>query len=254
MNNYKEENADIDKLVAQIKESSHCVAFTGAGISTLSGIPDFRSDKGIYNTGGSQEMFDLDVFLQDPSVYYDASRSLLYNLDAKKPSIVHTTLAKMEKQGYLQGVITQNVDLLHTRAGSQKVYEVHGSPSIHRCLRCGAQKSFDEIAPVVAQGEIPQCSKCRQAYKPEITFFGEALPQHTLNAAQQTARSADLMLVLGSSLTVYPAAGLPEVAVRHGAKLAIINQQNTYMDPLAQFRFQDLQQVFERINDKLFED
>lgn len=232
-------------LVQLIKKSSYCVAFTGAGVSTLSGIPDFRGKEGFYKTGGNQDMFDINLFLKNPSVYYTAAKDFIYGLDSKTPSIVHTTLALLEQKNLLHAVITQNVDLLHTKAGSKIVYEIHGSPSIHRCLKCNKTKTFEDIAPIAHTGNVPMCDYCNRALKPDITFFGEALPSTTINKAIEASQNADLMLVLGSSLTVYPAASLPEHALQHGAKLVIINEQPTHLDRLAHLHLSDLQTSFE---------
>ncbi len=243
----KKNSADLEAFVQAIKDASFCVAFTGAGVSTLSGIPDFRSPSGLYSTGGSQNMFELATFRRDPSIYYTAARELLYDFATRKPSIVHSTLAKLEEMGHLKGIITQNVDLLHTKAGSREVYEIHGSPNIHRCLRCNVEKTFEEVVAILKKGDIPFCSDCKQAYKPDITFFGESLPQEAIENVHNAALKADLMIVLGSSLTVYPAASLPETALQNGAKVIIVNAQATHLDSRAYLRFDDLQETFEYI-------
>ena len=240
---------NIDALCAALEESKHCVAFTGAGISTLSGIRDFRGKDGIYTTGGAdaERMFDIDVFLADPTVYYRAARDFIYNLDEKEPSIVHTTLVLLEERGILHAVITQNIDLLHQKAGSKKVIEVHGSPTVHECLSCGFTLSFEEAAATVRSGGIPQCPKCKKALKPRITFFGEALPAHAIHEAEREAARSDLLLVLGSSLTVYPAAALPGLTLRQGGRVVIVNNQPTSYDGMAFLRFSDLGSVFSAI-------
>ena len=242
----------IDTLCAALSESGHCVAFTGAGISTLSGIRDFRGKNGIYTTGGAdaERMFDIDVFMQDPAVYYRAARGLIYDLDEKKPSIVHTTLARLEELGILHAVITQNIDLLHQKAGSKKVIEVHGSPSIHECLSCGFAMEFEKAAEIVRSGGIPLCPDCGKALKPRVTFFGESLPARALREAESEASAADLLLVLGSSLTVYPAAALPGLALRSGGRIVIVNNQPTTYDEMAFLRFDDLETTFAGIESR----
>ena len=242
----------IEELCAALEESRHCVAFTGAGISTLSGIRDFRGKDGIYTTGGkdAQRMFDIGVFLDDPTVYYRAARDFIYNLDEKEPSIVHTALALLEERGILRAVITQNIDLLHQKAGSKKVIEVHGSPTVHECLKCGRTEPFEEVAAVVRSGGIPKCPNCKKALKPRITFFGEALPAQAIYEAEKEAAAADLLLVLGSSLTVYPAAALPGLTLRSGGRIVIVNNQPTSYDSMAFLLFGDLGSVFAAIEER----
>jgi NAD-dependent deacetylase len=238
---------DIEKLVGMIKGAKYCAALTGAGVSTLSGIRDFRGKNGLYtdNNPDAQKMFDIDWFYKDPSVYYNAARHFIYNLDEKEPSVVHTTLAKMEEKGLLKAVITQNIDLLHQKGGSKTVYEVHGSPSVHYCLRCsGVRMPFEEAQAACKAGGMPVCPKCGGVLKPAITFFGEALPIEAITKATEAASSADLMLVLGTSLTVHPAAGLPEHTLRRGGKVVIVNNQPTPLDKYAALRFSDLEEVF----------
>ena len=244
-------NEHIVALATLIRESSHCVAFTGAGVSTLSGIRDFRGKNGLYTTMNADRMFDIDLFFLDPSIYYNLARDFIYGLDEKKPSIVHMALAALEKKGYMDAVITQNIDLLHTKAGSTHVIEVHGSPSIHRCPSCGKTQTFAEVAPIAHAGTIPLCPSCGTTLKPDIIFFGEALPQDAIFHAIEESRKADLMIVLGSSLVVQPAAGLPERTLRAGGKVVIINDQATHIDDRATLHFSDLQTTFEALMEEM---
>ncbi|MBQ3891999.1 MAG: NAD-dependent protein deacylase [Desulfovibrio sp.] len=232
-----------------LKEAKHAVVLTGAGISTLSGIPDFRSVDGLYRRKDidAGKLFDLDYFLKDPTYYYHHAKDFLYDLDQKEPNIVHTVLADLEKKGVIHAVITQNIDLLHQKAGSLNVLELHGSPLVHRCLSCGRTWSFEEIAGIVKNGGVPICDRCHGIVKPDIVFFGESLPQHTLAEAEREARSADLMIVLGTSLTVYPAAAIPEITLQSGGRIAIINRDPTHLDRYASFRGTDLRSVFESL-------
>lgn len=234
------------ELAQLISGSRHCVALTGAGISTLSGIPDFRGPDGLYRRKDidANRIFDLHYFMSDPSYYYIHAGDFLYNLDEKEPNIVHTTLAKLEKKGIIKAIITQNIDLLHQKAGSHAVYELHGSPLHHHCLQCGMEYSFETIAPHARRKETPRCEKCGGIIKPDIVFFGEALPEEALARSEQHARKADLMLVLGSSLTVYPAAAIPEVTLQCGGKLAIINASPTHLDRHAVWKGADLAESF----------
>jgi len=238
---------DFSKLVELLKQARNGAVFTGAGISTLSGIRDFRGKNGVYKEpwqGMSVEaLLSLEVFEEDPSLFYRWAREFVYRLDAFQPGPVHRVTARLEELGIIKTVITQNIDLLHQRAGSRNVIEVHGSPACHTCLRCRKSFSYDEIAPRVMAGETPHCS-CGGIIKPDIIFYGECLREDVLHKAELCMRHSDLLLTLGSSLTVYPAAGLPEAACRHGAKLVIVNDQPTQFDGLAVLRFTDLNEVF----------
>lgn len=233
----------IETLEGWVREARLAVAFTGAGVSTLSGIRDFRGTHGLYQEGG-ERIFDLGVFHREPEVYYNATRDFIYGLGDHAPSLVHLALARWEQKGWLGAVITQNVDFLHQRAGSSRVVEVHGTPAVHRCLACGHQQSFDEIRGRLLAGEtVPRCG-CGGVYKPDITFFGEALPGRAWDEAETLAKECDLMFVLGTSLTVYPAAALPEMCARAGGRLVLVNNQPTTLDPWAWKRFSDLETTF----------
>ena len=238
----------VEDLYGKILRAKHCTALTGAGVSTLSGIPDFRGKNGLYNEMDAEKIFDIGYFEQDPSLYYRAAVSLVYGAEEKKPSVVHLVLAELEKRGLLKALITQNIDLLHEKAGSDKVIEIHGSPKVHYCLRCaGIQMPFEEAAALVRCGELPSCPECKRVLKPAITFFGESLPADALENAAAEAQKSDLMLVLGTSLTVYPAASLPGYALRQGGEIIIVNNMPTPLDSRAAFRFDDLREVFESI-------
>jgi NAD-dependent deacetylase len=239
---------DINKLFTLLKEAKHPVALTGAGVSTLSGIRDFRGKNGLYNEMDAEKIFSLDYFMQDPSFYYKQAGDFIYNIDEKEASIVHLTLGELEQRGFLKALITQNIDLLHQKGGSKNVIEIHGSPKIHYCLRCsGIRVSFEEAAAVVRKGEMPLCPKCGRVLKPAITFFGESLPSDALREAVGESQKADLMLVLGTSLTVYPAASMPEYTLRTGGKIVIINNMPTPLDGRAILHFDDLGTVFEEL-------
>jgi NAD-dependent deacetylase len=232
------------ELEVLVREAQFAVAFTGAGVSTLSGLRDFRGKNGLYQDFDAQKIFDLDVFADDPSFYYRHTRDFIYGLGDKKPALVHQVLARWEEEGWLKAVITQNVDYLHQRAGSRRVVEIHGSPAVHHCRSCGAAESFETIRDRLASGEtVPRC-RCGGVFKPDITFFGEGLPPAAWKEAETLARRADLMLVLGTSLTVHPAAALPELCVRSGGKMVLVNDQPTPLDDLAWKRYGDLEAAF----------
>jgi NAD-dependent deacetylase len=243
---------DIGALYERIRAARHCVALTGAGVSTLSGIRDFRGKNGLYNDMDAEKIFDIDYFTQDPSFYYRHAGSFIYNIDEKEPSIVHKTLGEWERRGFLKALITQNIDLLHQKGGSKRVIEIHGSPQIHYCLRCaGIRMPFEEAAAVVRSGGMPVCPRCGGVLKPAITFFGESLPAEALRDAGDEAQKADLMLILGTSLTVYPAASLPDYTLRNGGRIVIVNNMPTPLDGRAVQRFDDLGRVFEGLGELL---
>ena len=236
------------RLVEAIKGAKCVGCLTGAGVSTLCGIPDFRGPQGLYRQPNAERIFDIDWFDRDPSVYYTGCADLVYGLGRYQPGPVHKALAHLEDIGLLKGIATQNIDMLHQRAGSSRVYEVHGSPIVHHCRRCGDAKPFDAIMAMVGEngglerlGEpyVPRC-KCGGAYKPDITFFGEALPEEAFVRSQELAAQADVMIVLGTSLTVYPAAGIPRITLQRGGKVFIVNAQPTQLDDLASGCYGDL--------------
>ena len=233
-------------MYRRIRKARYLVALTGAGVSTLSGIRDFRGKNGLYNDMDAEKIFSMEYFMQDPSFYYNRAGSFIYNINEKEASVVHLALGELEKRGLLKALITQNIDLLHQKGGSKKVIEIHGSPQVHYCLRCaGVRMGFDEAAALVRAGDMPRCPHCGRVLKPAITFFGESLPAHALRQATTEAQKADLMLVLGTSLTVYPAASMPDYTLRNGGELIIVNNMPTPQDRAAVMRFDDLGEVFE---------
>lgn len=237
----------MDDLLGLLRNAQHLVVFTGAGVSTLSGIPDFRGPDGIYQKFDASRMFGLDDFLRDPSYYYRNAKDFIYNLDSREPSLVHVECARLEEMGLVKAIITQNIDLLHQKAGSRNVIEVHGSPTVHHCVDCGALYSFEWASKLVNQDIVPACESCGGIIKPNITFFGEMLDQIALTKAVEAASAADVMLVLGSSLVVQPAASLPLFTVENGGKIAIINHDATPLDGQATCRYDDLKACFQRI-------
>ena len=242
------ENPQIAELFDLIKQAKHLVALTGAGVSTLSGIRDFRGKNGLYNDMDAEKIFDINYFEEDPSFYYSQAGSFIYNLDEKEASIVHIVLGELEKLGFLKALITQNIDLLHQKGGSKNVIEIHGSPVTHYCMRCaGIRVGYEEAAAVVKSGGMPKCPKCRRVLKPAITFFGESLPAQALKDAVTESQKSDLMLVLGTSLTVFPAAGMPEYTLRNSGKIVIVNNMPTPLDRSAFLHFDDLESVFEEL-------
>ncbi len=244
-----------DSLVKLIENSRNMTVFTGAGVSTLSGIPDFRGQHGVYNDPWQgmdvEEIISLTFFRKEPGTFYKWAKDVWYRLEDYEPNIVHTTITKLQYKGFLNAVYTQNIDMLHQRAGSRNVYEVHGSPEFHHCTRCHAQYSYADIAPVVLRDEVPVCSKCGGVIKPDIIFYEESLNGDVLDHAWKDFSDSDLCLVLGSSLTVQPAASLPMLARRNGADVVIVNAQATPQDRSATLLFRDLRQTFAALNDYL---
>ena len=228
------------ELIEAIRSAKHVGCLTGAGVSTLCGIPDFRGPQGLYRNPDAERIFDIDWFDRDPAVYYRGCAELVYGLDRFSPGPVHRALRRLEEVGRLAGIATQNIDMLHQKAGSAHVYEVHGSPILHHCRKCGDEKTFDQILAMLKSGVgVPRCA-CGGAYKPDITFFGESLPEAAFGAAQLLATRSDVFLVLGTSLTVYPAAGLPRLALANGARVFIVNAQPTALDDEAAGVYRDL--------------
>lgn len=241
----------MDDLIQALRSARHAVAFTGAGVSTLSGIRDFRGKNGVYREFDADKIFDIRWFMKDPSYYYGHSRNFIYDLHTKQPSLVHRECARLEAAGIVKAVITQNIDMLHQRAGSRRVIELHGSPIVHRCLACGKEYAYDWAREIVCAGRVPYCEECGGLVKPDITFFGELLPARALDDAIEESSRADLMLALGSSLVVQPAASMPLHTLRNGGRIAIINDGPTPLDDRAAWRYDDLATCFRRIADEV---
>ncbi len=241
----------MDDLIDLLKTSDHCVFLSGAGVSTFSGIPDFRGESGLYTKYDADRIFSLDDFHDDPSYFYHYSKDLVYNLNEREPGLIHNVLAQMEKQGIVKAVITQNIDMLHQKAGSVNVIEIHGSPAIHHCLHCSREYSYENIADIVQLDQIPRCDDCGGLIKPDIIFYGEMLDRETLAAAIQEASEADVLVVIGSSLVVQPAASLPLYTLDNGGKLVIVNNMPTPLDRYAHLRYDDLEDVFHHIEKEL---
>ena len=233
-------------LLDDLRTSACTAVLTGAGVSTLCGIPDFRGPQGLYRLPDAERIFDIDWFDRDPRIYYRGAAELVYGLRKFSPGPVHRALRRLEEHGRLAGIITQNIDMLHQKAGSSRVYEIHGSPLFHHCRACGDEKPFEEICRMLETAEVPRCA-CGGVYKPDITFFGEALPEKAFAAAQDLAIRAEVMLVLGTSLTVYPAAGLPRLTLQAGGRVYIVNAQPTPLDDYARARYDDLEDFANRI-------
>jgi NAD-dependent deacetylase len=230
------ENDSISRLADMIKNAGRVVAFTGAGISTESGIPDFRSPGGIwtkYKPVTYQEFLASNKARED---YWARYTEFFPPFETVKPNAGHLALAELEQQGRLIGIITQNIDRLHQAAGNadENVIELHGRVDITICLSCGLDRpTRDVILGLTSDQPVPQCS-CGGWLKPATISFGQELPQEALEQAVQLAANCDLFLAIGSSLTVHPAASLPGLAVERGASLVIVNVTPTPYDHIAQ--------------------
>ena len=224
----------IEQAQQMVREARHAVALTGAGISTPSGIPDFRSpNSGLWNEVDPFEVASIYGFRRRPQDFYDWIHPLARLTMEARPNPAHEALAYLETHGPLQSVITQNIDMLHHKAGSRVVHELHGHLREMTCLRCYAVSPAAEIlAAFIVSGEVPHCS-CGGVLKPNVILFGEQLPVSVLNEARRQAKACDLMLVAGSSLEVAPAGDLPLLAKECGARLIIVNYDRTFVDEAA---------------------
>jgi len=242
-----EKNPSSELLIRQLAdliiESKRIVVFTGAGVSTESGIPDFRSPDGIW-TKYDPEDFTYQKFVSGKEarkkMYFMLEESGL--LTGSKPNPAHYAVVELEKMGKLDCIITQNVDGLHQIAGNSedKVFQLHGNMIWAVCLDCKKRYHLDNVIDRVKQGDDdPRCEKCSGILKPDGVFFGEALPQRELSEATSRSAKCDLFIVIGSSLVVYPAAYMPTYAVNAGVKLVIINRDHTHMDSACQIRIHD---------------
>jgi NAD-dependent deacetylase len=232
------------------------VVLTGAGSSTQSGIPDFRSAKtGLWQRYDPMEVASLLSFRYHPEKFYNWLRPLAHDMVYSLPNPAHVAIAQLEAAGHIQYVITQNIDGLHQKAGSKNVIEVHGTIKTLTCVDCfQKQESGEIIRSYIEDGEIPRCPKCNGILKPDVILFGEQLPVQAWLEAVRVVKVCDLMLVAGSSLEVMPVANLPLQAIENGAHLIIINHSHTYLDVRADVVFWDdvtiiLPQIVEAIND-----
>lgn len=243
----------MDKIIDAIFNARSPYFFTGAGVSTLCGIPDFRGPNGLYRDPNVARMFDISLFDEDPSFFYSVADRVVYGTASVEPGPVHRAIAALQRAGIGCGVVTQNIDGLHERAGSSPVFAVHGSAALHHCRKCGDERTFDEIQSMRAghPGAVPRCRRCGGVYKPDITFFGEMLPEKAFSDAVALADASDLVVVLGSSLTVHPAADIPLRTLRRGGRLAIVNKGETPYDGMADFCGDDLGSFARAVFDRL---
>jgi NAD-dependent deacetylase len=238
-----------------IRHSNHTIALTGAGISTASGIPDFRSSgSGLWGEVDPFEVASIVAFRRRPQDFYAWIHPIAQLIVQAEPNAAHLALAQLETKGQLQAIITQNVDMLHSKAGSKSVYEVHGHFRSVTCLQCylihPSEKYLDSF---IVTGEMPYCESCGGILKPDLILMGEQLPVGVLTKARQLSRECEVMLVAGSSLEMAPVGELPRLAVESGARLIIVNLEPTQFDHLADVViWADVVDVLPELNSNIF--
>jgi NAD-dependent deacetylase len=217
-------------LAGLVRERGPAVVLTGAGMSTESGIPDFRSARGMWVDVDPFEVASIDAFRSDPLRVWRWYGPRIDGLLAAAPNPGHAALAALERTGHVSAVVTQNIDTLHTRAGSREVIEVHGSIRRFVCLRCRETATLDDVLAQLRDREAPECAACGAILKPGVVMFGELLPAEAMSRAEALCRAAALLVVIGSSLEVWPVAGLPGDTLLNGGAVAIVNFAPTSYD------------------------
>jgi NAD-dependent deacetylase len=227
----------IGALAELIGSAERVVALTGAGISVPSGIPDFRTPgEGLWAKVDPMKVATIDAFHRDTRAFWDFYRPRFDLLGDKLPNPAHEALAELERRGRLEAVITQNIDRLHRAAGTRELVEVHGSIATSSCTTCGSSWPLEQVEALFDDEGIAVCVACSGKVKPDVVLFGEMLPLAAIERARELAEGADLMLCIGSSLEVYPAAGLPELTLQGGGRIAILTQGETPYDAEATVR------------------
>jgi NAD-dependent deacetylase len=220
-------------LAELVRSAGSVVALTGAGISVPSGIPDFRTPgTGLWENVDPMEVAHIDAWRANPERFWSFYGARFQTLGDKQPNGAHRALVELERRGLLDAVITQNIDMLHRRAGTRELVEVHGSIATCSCLACGERVDSSVVVAQLADAPVPLCG-CGRPRKPDVVLFGEFLPEAALERAAQLAEAADLLLCIGSSLEVYPVAQLPGITLRHGGTVAIVTQGPTPYDARA---------------------
>jgi NAD-dependent deacetylase len=220
------------RVAELLQEADAAVVLTGAGVSVPSGIPDFRTPgKGLWEKVDPMKVAHIDVFRRDPDRFWHFYGDRFATLGDKEPNPAHEVIAELEARGLIRGVITQNIDRLHRKAGSENVVEVHGSIEWSVCPECGAKVGIERVIEKLRAGVgTPECEACITPLKPDVVLFGELLPEEAMSEAFALASEADLMLAIGSSLEVYPVASLPGVTLEAGGRLALVTQGPTPYD------------------------
>jgi NAD-dependent protein deacetylase/lipoamidase len=231
--------AAIARLAELVREADSVVALTGAGISVPSGIPDFRTPgSGLWERVDPMEVAHIDAFRSDPVRFWSFYGERFATLEDKRPNGAHLALAQLEERGLLDGVVTQNVDMLHRRAGTRELVEVHGSIASCSCPNCSVSVGLAEARERLAADPhgVPRCALCGEPVKPDVVLFGELLPPAALRRASELCERAEVLLCVGSSLEVHPVAGLPLLTRESGGALAILTQGTTPLDDVADVR------------------
>ena len=223
----------VQQLAELFRRRGPAVVLTGAGVSTESGIPDFRSPTGIWAQYDPAEYATIEAFRADPVKVWSFYSLRLRVLVEAEPNDGHRAIADLERKGQVAAVVTQNIDGLHQRAGSRDVTEVHGSIRSSTCLACGASYSLAELLALLEGADAPSCTHCGAIVKPDVVMFGELMPEAAIDRAYELARATGLMLVVGSALEVWPVSQLPEETRSHGGAVAIVNKGPTSSDGLA---------------------
>ncbi len=223
------------KFLEKLKShNGKTTVLTGAGISTPSGIPDFRSPNGIYSKYEPELLFGIDNLLKNPSYFYKFAVKYLFTMEKAKPNAVHFMLAELERLHLLNGVITQNIDMLHEKAGSKNVAEAHGSIKSGHCLSCGKKFTLFEMEEraLISPDNVARCD-CGGIVKPDIVFFGETLPETVMEKSYRWLEDSTLVVAMGTSLAIYPVGALPKIVLNKGGELVIVNSGSTSLDSLA---------------------
>ena len=230
------DESEIQKITTVARllfEARYAIALTGAGVSTESGIPDFRGRSGIWKEFNPLLYGNIETLKSDPSFFWKLAKRIAPTLLKASPNPGHYALAEIEGLGKIECIITQNIDGLHQQAGSVSVFEVHGSLSNFTCMNCETDYSQEEIVPKIFKG-VPKCEECGGFLKPDVVLFGESLPMDQIEKSQAAAREADLILVAGSALEVLPINQLPNIVIANGGKVVIINDEPTWLDTKAE--------------------
>jgi NAD-dependent deacetylase len=230
-------SAEVLRLAELIRGSSSTVVLSGAGISVPSGIPDFRTpETGLWANVDPMEVAHIDVFERDPARFWSYYRPRFQSLGDKRPNPAHEALAELERRGLIEGVVTQNIDRLHRAGGSRNVVEMHGSIATSSCTICATAFGLDEVDALFDGAGVAICSGCGGAVKPDVILFGEMLSESAMAHARDLAERAELMICVGSSLAVYPVAGLPQLTLERGGRLALVTKGATPYDTDAELK------------------
>ena len=231
-------STDAARLADLLGQAERAVVLTGAGISVPSGIPDFRTPgKGLWEKVDPMKVAHIDAFRSSPDEFWTFYGQRFAMLSEIQPNAAHDAVAELERRGVVRGVITQNIDRLHRAAGSENVIEVHGSIEWCICEMCGGKVGYNEVSAMLADGTpTPECSACITPLKPNVVLFGELLPEDAMADATALAAEADLMVCIGSSLEVYPVAGLPGLTLDKGGRIALVTQGRTPYDGEAEVK------------------